>query len=197
MPHRNLAGRIRETALALFTEHGYHGTSMQRIADALGVTRSAFYHHYSSKQDLVAAIAEPLVVDIEALATRAETEPVPVEDLLGNYLDVLLVHGPVTRFVANDPAVQADGDIGRRAREAVTRLSAALAARLGTTDAEVRVACALGAAGGGAVHVAGSPGAARDAILASSLAALDPGAGQVAGATTALAPPSSPASRRR
>jgi len=32
-----LAGRILPTALTLFGEHGYHGTSMQRIADALGV----------------------------------------------------------------------------------------------------------------------------------------------------------------
>ena len=174
MPTGSLAGRIRDTALALFTEHGYHGTSMQRIADALGVTRSAFYHHYSSKRDLVAAIAEPLVVDLEALAGRAEHGGASADDLLGNYLDVLLVHGPVTRFVANDPAVQADADIGRRARLAVDRLTTALAARVDGADAHVRVACALGAIGGGAVSVAGSPGGARDVILDAALAALHP-----------------------
>ena len=195
MPQGNLAGRIRETALALFAEHGYHGTSMQRIADALGVTRSAFYHHYSSKQDLVAAIAEPLVVDLEALAEQAGARGDPVEEVLGNYLDVLLVHGPVTRFVANDPAVQADADIGRRARDAVARLSSSLADRLGGPGADVRVACALGAIGGGAVLVAGSPGSARDEILRSALAGLT--SGQVPGATTTREAPSSPASRRR
>ena len=80
--------------------------------------------------------------------------------------------GPVTRFVANDPAVQADADIGRRARGSVERLTAALAARVSGADAHVRVACALGAVGGGAVSVAGSPADAREAILDAALAAL-------------------------
>ena len=42
MERDSLAGPIQPTALTQVGEHGYHGTSAQRIADALGVTRAAF-----------------------------------------------------------------------------------------------------------------------------------------------------------
>jgi AcrR family transcriptional regulator len=48
-----LAGRILPTALTLLGEHSYHGTSMPRIADALGVSGAAFYYHCAAKQELL------------------------------------------------------------------------------------------------------------------------------------------------
>ncbi|MEU5979166.1 TetR/AcrR family transcriptional regulator [Streptomyces sp. NPDC047315] len=44
---------IRATAAELFREHGYHNVSVTDVADALGFTPSALYHHYRSKQDLL------------------------------------------------------------------------------------------------------------------------------------------------
>ena len=40
--------RIIEAALVLFAEHGISGTSLQMIADAIGVTKAAVYHQYLS-----------------------------------------------------------------------------------------------------------------------------------------------------
>lgn len=40
-------------AARLFSERGYHGTSMQQLADALGLLRGSLYAHIGSKEDLL------------------------------------------------------------------------------------------------------------------------------------------------
>jgi hypothetical protein len=43
-PNTPAQTRVIEAALALFAEHGISGTSLQMIADAIGVTKAAVYH---------------------------------------------------------------------------------------------------------------------------------------------------------
>lgn len=50
--------RIMETALKLFAEKGYLGTSMNDIAKQLGFTKAALYKHYTSKQEILNRIVE-------------------------------------------------------------------------------------------------------------------------------------------
>lgn len=50
--------RILETALAMFAQRGYLGTSMRDIADELGITKGALYKHYASKQEILDSITE-------------------------------------------------------------------------------------------------------------------------------------------
>lgn len=45
--------RILNTALALFSQLGYLGTSMSDIANELGMTKGALYKHYTSKQEIL------------------------------------------------------------------------------------------------------------------------------------------------
>lgn len=45
--------RILNTALALFSQRGYLGTSMSDIANELGMTKGALYKHYTSKQEIL------------------------------------------------------------------------------------------------------------------------------------------------
>lgn len=44
--------RILETALELFAQSGYLGTSMSDIAARLGITKAALYKHYAGKQEV-------------------------------------------------------------------------------------------------------------------------------------------------
>lgn len=48
--------RILETALGLFAQSGYLGTSMSDIAKQLGITKGALYKHYTSKQEILDSI---------------------------------------------------------------------------------------------------------------------------------------------
>ncbi|MFN2526034.1 MAG: TetR/AcrR family transcriptional regulator [Actinomycetota bacterium] len=44
---------IIRAAARLFSERGYHGTSMQHLADALGLQRGSLYAHIGSKEELL------------------------------------------------------------------------------------------------------------------------------------------------
>ena len=70
--------RILETALALFAQRGYLGTSMNHIACQLGLTKAALYKDYSSKQGILDKIVEQMNrMDYERAAEyeMPETEP--------------------------------------------------------------------------------------------------------------------------
>jgi AcrR family transcriptional regulator len=44
---------VVSTAVALFAEHGYDATSMDDIAQALGIKKASLYHHVGSKEALL------------------------------------------------------------------------------------------------------------------------------------------------
>ena len=70
--------RILETALELFAQSGYLGTSMSDIAGELGITKGALYKHYTSKQEILNSIVERMnKMDYERAEEyeMPETEP--------------------------------------------------------------------------------------------------------------------------
>ncbi len=70
--------RILETALELFAQNGYLGTSMNDIAGRLGFTKAALYKHYTSKQEILDKIVERMnKMDYERAEVyeMPETEP--------------------------------------------------------------------------------------------------------------------------
>jgi len=67
--------RIVGAAVDLFAEHGVGGTSLQMIADAVNVTKAAIYHQFRTKDDIVVAVAETELANLEAAVEAAEAEP--------------------------------------------------------------------------------------------------------------------------
>src|SRR5215813_12975520 len=67
--------RIINAALDLFAEHGVGGTSLQMIADEIGVTKAAVYHQFNTKDEIVLAAAEAELARLEAVVRAAEAEP--------------------------------------------------------------------------------------------------------------------------
>lgn len=57
---KNTKERILEEALKLFAQSGYMGASMNDIATNLGVTKTALYKHYKSKQEILDSIVEKM-----------------------------------------------------------------------------------------------------------------------------------------
>jgi AcrR family transcriptional regulator len=51
---------IYEQSTKLFKEKGYYNVSVEEITESLGVSVGAFYHHFSSKDDLVLLWADDL-----------------------------------------------------------------------------------------------------------------------------------------
>jgi AcrR family transcriptional regulator len=80
--------RILQTARELFATKGVQQTSLQEIADRLGITKPALYYHFSSREDLVRSIVTPLLEDGEQFIARMEqrAEVSPAE-LVEGYFD--------------------------------------------------------------------------------------------------------------
>ena len=55
---RDTKERILETALELFAQNGYLGTSMNDIAERLGFTKATLYKHYTGKKEILDRIVE-------------------------------------------------------------------------------------------------------------------------------------------
>jgi AcrR family transcriptional regulator len=47
---------IEDAALELFMQYGFHGTSMRQIAEQTGLALGGIYNHFSSKEEIFAAI---------------------------------------------------------------------------------------------------------------------------------------------
>jgi AcrR family transcriptional regulator len=74
IPNTPAQTRVIEAALGLFAEHGISGTSLQMIADAIGVTKAAVYHQYNTKEEIVLAVAQVVLAGLEAAVIAAEAE---------------------------------------------------------------------------------------------------------------------------
>lgn len=53
--------RILDTALELFSMNGYEATSIEQIANAVGIKKASFYSHFKSKQEIL----DMLLAEIE------------------------------------------------------------------------------------------------------------------------------------
>jgi AcrR family transcriptional regulator len=83
--------RILEEASKLFTRYGFHGTSTRDIAAAVGVRQPTLFHHFPSKQAILALLLD---LDLDRLNQRlriieAADAPWPVKLHCHLVLDVL------------------------------------------------------------------------------------------------------------
>ncbi len=74
--------QILDTAAAVFAEKGIASTTVRDISDQVGIYSGSLYHHFKSKDEIVAGILEPIVASQAATLERiiAETDD-PVEIL--------------------------------------------------------------------------------------------------------------------
>jgi AcrR family transcriptional regulator len=49
----------------MFAEHGYHGLSMDQLAEAAGVSKPVLYQHFPSKRELYLALVNDAVTEME------------------------------------------------------------------------------------------------------------------------------------
>jgi AcrR family transcriptional regulator len=66
---------IYDAAVRLFEERGYHATSIQDLADAVGLQKASLYHYISGKEDLLLRIVERTMAGYLADLTQAEAAP--------------------------------------------------------------------------------------------------------------------------
>lgn len=92
--------KIFNAAIDLFAKDGYDRTSVRQIAKAVGLTESAIYRHYPSKEAILEAIF--------AYAENRIYSPLPVEGNLGRHEGDSIFRGlltPLPGIIKADPYV--------------------------------------------------------------------------------------------
>jgi AcrR family transcriptional regulator len=102
--------RLIDVAVHLFTRHSFAGTSLQMIADALGFTKAAIYHHFRTREQLLAAVLEPILDELRAIVESAETRRTAhsrAEHMLSGYAALAVRNRGLVAVLAADPSVAA------------------------------------------------------------------------------------------
>ena len=106
--------RIVQVADELFYQRGFEKTSFADIADQVGVSRGNFYHHFKSKDDILAAVIALRSARTQAMLdawSRQATSPV---GRLSCFADMLLRNrGDIQRFGC--PVGTLNAELGKRA----------------------------------------------------------------------------------
>jgi len=78
--------RLLESALKIFSEKGYEGTSIREIIEGAGVTRPVLYYYFQNKEDLFRRLVEPL---FNEFITGLDQVPGQYADCLGRLKAVM------------------------------------------------------------------------------------------------------------
>jgi AcrR family transcriptional regulator len=153
--HTAAQTRIVEAALDLFAEHGISGTSLQMIADALGVTKAAVYHQYNTKDEIVLAVAHVVLVRLETAATAAEAErsrPRARDVLIAEMIDLAVERRRMAGFLQRDPVMLRFLESHEPFRRVMARVNRLLMGATPHARARVQAATLAAAIAGAVIH---------------------------------------------
>lgn len=146
--------RIVSAAHALFAEHGVRDTTLQMIADTIGVTKAAVYHQFKAKEEIMVAVATSELLILEQAVADAEAE----EDqdrarelLLEQVIEINVTRRARTSLLQHDPVMARVLAEYEPFRALMDRLYSVLT---GEDDAHTRVQAAIftSAMGAAVVH---------------------------------------------
>ncbi len=110
--------QVLAVAVALFNEQGYDATSVADLAGRLGLTKSALYHHFDSKEQLLALALDKALDGLEGVLDDPAADRGTVAERLATVL-----HGAVRVLVDKLPyvtlllRVRGNSDVERAALE--------------------------------------------------------------------------------
>ncbi|MQY22572.1 TetR/AcrR family transcriptional regulator [Nocardia macrotermitis] len=147
--------RTIDTALRLFAEHGVSGTSLQMIADALGITKAAVYHQFRTKDEIVVAVVESELAGLTAavsvgdqLADDERARRVTVEQVVA----LVVRRRQLVGMLQTDPVLVRSLAENEAFQRMIGGLIAAHIGDVGDSGVRVKVAMISAAVGGAVTH---------------------------------------------
>lgn len=93
--------RILDEALVMFAENGYKGTNLRDLAAQLGLSKSALYKHYKSKEDIWNCLLDRMEsYYAEHFGSESNLPPQPK-----SCDELFLLTMQMVRFTVNDPKI--------------------------------------------------------------------------------------------
>jgi AcrR family transcriptional regulator len=126
--------QLLDVAGSLFAEHGFHGLSMEHLAEAAGVSKPVLYQHFPSKRELYLGLVNDAVAELEAQIRKAlegtNDNRARIEGAIAAYFDFV----EDRRFQLLFGAEVTDADVRAAIDEAMAR-AASVIGRLIASDA--------------------------------------------------------------
>ena len=147
--------RIIAAALDLFARHGVGGTSLQMIADEIGVTKAAVYHQYRTKDEIILAAAAAELATLEAVIAAAEAETSAKrrrDALVTGIVDLAIDRRRTVGTILSDPVIAGYFAEDDRFSDVMHRLRALLMGDDAGPEARVRTAMLIAAISGVTMH---------------------------------------------
>jgi AcrR family transcriptional regulator len=83
---RNRDAEVFQAAIEIFSEKGYSASSLQDVADRVGLLKGSLYHYISSKESLLYRIFHEAHIEARVLMTEVAALDLPAQEHLYEYL---------------------------------------------------------------------------------------------------------------
>lgn len=143
------ASDVKSIALAEFATAGYTGTSIARIAELAGLSKSSVLYHYSSKELLLEASVSPAIERMSGILDAMSSQPFTRENrraFIAAFVDFLLDHRLEVHLFINQCHSLVDVPVMDRANELVLRMAEFFSTSVDSTEERMRFGIALGGA---------------------------------------------------
>lgn len=126
--------QLLSTALRVFSEGGYHATSMDEIATAAGVSKPVLYQHFPGKRELFLALVEftlrELSERLEASLSAADTDKERVRNVIDTHFGFVCT-SPAAHKLVFSADLMSFPEVAAQLDEFYERVAEAVAALLG------------------------------------------------------------------
>jgi TetR/AcrR family transcriptional regulator len=140
---------LRDIALTEFAYAGYAGTSLQRIAELAGLSKSSVLYHYASKEALLEAAIGPAIDRMAAVLTNIGTAlsvPERRQVFVEEFVDLLLQHRLAVHMFINQGQGLEDVPVIDRANDVIASMSTFVSDSTMSVEDHLRFGIALGGA---------------------------------------------------
>ncbi|QUQ67236.1 TetR/AcrR family transcriptional regulator [Kutzneria sp. CA-103260] len=114
---------VLDTARRLFAERGFDGTSLQLIADTMGVQKANVYYYFRTKMAILEALLEGSIAAFEQTLAAAERLDglARKEFLVDGFVDQVVASRSMSPLSRIAPTVRREGRIGEALRAQTAR----------------------------------------------------------------------------
>ena len=137
---------IIDAAAVLFAEEGYHGATLAKLGERLGITKSAVLYHFTSKDALLDAMLTPVTVAHTAYIAGFDRVPDSLEgrvDVIRGLMGLYAEHRQVCLALQNDRLLWGHSAVEKPMSENYANILRLLCGPGASPDCELRAHAAL------------------------------------------------------